>query len=62
MAHALVVTQAFGEYAKGSVIEDPELVAALGVSHPAHVVRVPAQAPIIPAEDAPEPGQPRKRR
>ena len=62
MAHALVVTQAFGDFAKGSVIEDPELVAAVGASHPAHVVRVQGPVEIISAEDAPEPTQPRKRR
>jgi hypothetical protein len=40
MTYHLSVTQAFGDYARGDRITDPDTVAAVFESHPQNVVRV----------------------
>ncbi len=48
MARVLVVTQAFGDYAKGARIEDPKLVESFLATHRHHVV--PVLVPDPPAQ------------
>lgn len=50
MAIHLVVSQPFGDYAKGDRITDPAAVQKLLLEHPHRVVK-------INAEDAPQPQQ-----